>query len=64
MIEMPGEIEIKTNLQDATDIILFGGEPYTEPIVAEGPFVMNNAAEIAQDYKDFHSGKYGKINYK
>src|SRR5436190_9626361 len=34
-----GTIEIKTADNGTTDIILFGGEPYTEPIVAQGPFV-------------------------
>ena len=47
----------------AIDIILFGGEKYTEPIVAQGPFVMNSEAEIAQAYRDFHAGKYGKMSY-
>lgn len=47
---------------EATDILLFGGEPYTEPIVAEGPFVMNSRAEIADAYRDFYAGKYGEIN--
>jgi redox-sensitive bicupin YhaK (pirin superfamily) len=59
-----GEIEIKNNLQEATDIILFGGAPYMEPIVAEGPFVMNSRLETVDAYKDFFEGKYGKINYK
>ena len=59
-----GEIVMENKLNEATDIILFGGEPYTEPIVAEGPFVMNSSAEIAEAYRDFHAGKYGKINYK
>lgn len=58
-----GEIAIENKLQGATDIILFGGEPYTEPIVAKGPFVMNNLAETAEAYRDFYAGKYGKINY-
>ena len=58
-----GEIEFKNNLHTATDIILFGGETYTEPIVAEGPFVLNSNAEIAEAYRDFHSGKYGTIKY-
>ena len=56
-----GEIEIKNNLQEAADIILFGGETYTEPIVAEGPFVMNSKGEIADAYRDFYAGKYGEI---
>lgn len=57
-----GEIAIENSLQEATDIILFGGEPYTEPIVAEGPFVMNSRSEITIAYQDFYAGKYGEIN--
>lgn len=48
---------------EQADILVFGGESYTEPIVAEGPFVMNTRAEIAEAYKDFFNGKYGTINY-
>ena len=59
-----GTIEINNNSEAAIDIILFGGEKYTEPIVAEGPFVMNSQEEIAQAYRDFHNGKYGRINYQ
>lgn len=57
-----GEIEIENNSGEPLDILLFGGEPYTEPIVAEGPFVMNNRTEIAVAYRDFYDGKYGEIN--
>jgi redox-sensitive bicupin YhaK (pirin superfamily) len=56
-----GEIEIKNTSGKAIDIILFGGEEYTEPMVAEGPFVMNSLGEIADAYKDFYAGKYGQI---
>ena len=59
-----GIIEINNNSKDAIDIILFGGDKYTEPIVFGGPFVMNSQAEIAQAYSDFHAGTYGKINYR
>jgi redox-sensitive bicupin YhaK (pirin superfamily) len=59
-----GTIEISSRSEDAIDIIVFGGEIYTEPIVAEGPFVMNTRQEIAQAYQDFHAGKYGKITYE
>jgi redox-sensitive bicupin YhaK (pirin superfamily) len=58
-----GIIEIVNKNKMAMDIILFGGEHYTEPIVAEGPFVMNSHLEVADAYKDFFAGKYGKINY-
>ena len=59
-----GTIEINNNSEAAIDIILFGGEKYTEPIVAQGPFVMNTQEEIAQAYRDFHNGKYGQISYQ
>ena len=59
-----GEIELANKGISAVDIILFGGERYAEPIVAEGPFVMNSRTEIAQAYNDFFAGKYGTITYK
>ena len=60
-----GTIEISNPASGgAIDIILFGGEKYTEPIVASGPFVMNSQEEIARAYTDFHAGKYGKIGYQ
>ncbi len=49
---------------ETTDVILFGGEPYREPIVAQGPFVMNTHGEIADAYRDFFNGRYGKIQYQ
>ncbi len=59
-----GKIEIKNSSEKAIDIILFGGEEYKEPMVAQGPFVMNFVEEIAEAYKDFQVGKYGQINKK
>lgn len=56
-----GEIELKNTSDIAIDILLFGGETYTESVVAEGPFVMNTHGEIADAYRDFYAGKYGKI---
>jgi len=42
-------------------VFIFGGNEYTEPIVAEGPFVMNSYCEIVQAYGDFFEGRYGAI---
>lgn len=56
-----GEIEIKNTSEKAIDIMLFGGETYTESIIAEGPFIMNTQTEIADAYRDFYAGKYGEI---
>ncbi|HEX8192286.1 MAG TPA: pirin family protein [Allosphingosinicella sp.] len=43
-------------------ILLFGhGEPFREPIVAHGPFVMNSRAEIVQAVRDYESGRLGAL---
>jgi len=58
-----GTIEINNTSEKAIEILLFGGEEYVEPIVAQGPFVMNTQREISDAYHDFHAGKYGEIKY-
>ncbi|MFH7017301.1 pirin family protein [Flavobacterium sp. FlaQc-47] len=59
-----GEIEIKNTGLRTIDVLLFGGEEYTEPVIAEGPFVMNSKEEIISAYEDFYAGKYGEITTK
>ncbi len=45
---------------DATALLLCG-QPIDEPIVGSGPFVMNTRAEIEQAYRDYRSGRMGRI---
>lgn len=43
----------------AESIILFGhATPFNEPVVAQGPFVMNTVEEIEQAYEDYQQGKF------
>lgn len=56
-----GKIVFRNNSSIETDILLFGGEHYSEPIVARGPFVMNSLAGIIGAYRDYVAGKYGAI---
>jgi quercetin 2,3-dioxygenase len=53
----PGEVRVKA-LEDS--ILIFGhAQPFNEPIVAQGPFVMNSLSEIEEAYRDYQTGKFG-----
>jgi len=56
-------IELSNPTDSSIDMLIFGGEPYAEPMVSQGPFVMNSQAEIKQAYADYRNGKYGEIDY-
>lgn len=47
-----GSIELEA-LAGATHVVVFGGAPIEEPLVRDGPFVMNDDTEIRQAYADF-----------
>jgi len=49
-------------LQSAKEsrILLLSGVPFDEPIVGQGPFVMNTTVEIKKAYSEFMSGKFGR----
>ncbi len=43
------------------DVLLLGGTPIREPIVWQGPFVMNTKQEILEAFDDFQSGRMGTV---
>ncbi len=44
-------------------LLVMDGEPIAEPIVGQGPFVMNTRDEIQQAFKDYQLGHMGEINH-
>jgi quercetin 2,3-dioxygenase len=52
------EIQVQASVDS---VILFGhAKPYHEPVVAQGPFVMNTQEEIMEAYSDYRAGKFGQ----
>jgi quercetin 2,3-dioxygenase len=45
---------------DAT-LLVMDGEPFDEPVIGQGPFVMNSRAELQQAFEDYQMGKMGEI---
>jgi quercetin 2,3-dioxygenase len=41
--------------------ILLAGEPIGEPVVGQGPFVMNTREEIREAYGEYQSGAMGRL---
>lgn len=52
---------ITLNATSDARLLLMAGQPFDEPIVGHGPFVMNSRAEIEQAFHDFQQGKMGVI---
>jgi redox-sensitive bicupin YhaK (pirin superfamily) len=44
-----------------TTLLVLNGEPFAEPVVGYGPFVMNTRREIEQAIADYQNGKMGRI---
>ena len=42
-------------------LLVMGGEPFDEPVVGHGPFVMNSRAEIQQAFEEYQLGRMGEI---
>jgi hypothetical protein len=43
-------------------MLLLAGEPINEPVVGQGPFVMNTAEEIRHAFAEYQSGAMGHLH--
>lgn len=55
----------KIEVEALEDSILILGHalPFNEPMVAQGPFVMNTQQQIQEAYTDYQAGKFGAWNH-
>ncbi len=60
LVDRAGE-RVGIDCEEDTTALLLCGEPIDEPIVGQGPFVMNSAAEIRQAIVDYQSGRMGHL---
>ena len=51
--------ELSIEATEESTILIVHALPFNEPIVAQGPFVMNTENEIERAYQDYREGKFG-----
>jgi quercetin 2,3-dioxygenase len=52
---------IQVSATSDAKLLVITGEPIDEPIVGQGPFVMNTRAEIQRAFQDYQLGRMGEI---
>ncbi|MBC6367147.1 pirin family protein [Algoriphagus sp. AK58] len=55
--------KIKVEASENTILILGHARPFNEPMVAQGPFVMNTQQQIYEAYQDYQAGKFGSWDH-
>jgi quercetin 2,3-dioxygenase len=53
-------VTVKAN-KDAK-LLVMSGEPFSEPVVGRGPFVMNSPEEIQQAFEEYQLGHMGQLD--
>jgi quercetin 2,3-dioxygenase len=61
LVEFNNDAEEIRIVATTDSTVLFGhAAPFNEPVVAQGPFVMNTEEEIQKAYADYRQGKFGR----
>lgn len=60
IFERQGQVIVVKANTDAR-LLVMDGEPIAEPIVGQGPFVMNTRTEIQQAFEEYQLGRMGEL---
>jgi redox-sensitive bicupin YhaK (pirin superfamily) len=54
----------RLNVEAKSDanLLVMDGEPFAEPVVGHGPFVMNSHEEIQRAFEDYQLGRMGELS--
>ncbi|MCC9656790.1 pirin family protein [Rhodopirellula halodulae] len=61
LLERDGKT-IAINANEGARLLLLTGHPLGEPVVGQGPFVMNTREEIREAIADYQAGKMGQLS--
>ena len=61
IFDRAGDGGISVKAKTDAKLLVMDGEPFAEPVVGHGPFVMNSRAEIQQAFEDYQLGRMGEI---
>jgi len=61
IFETEGDAILIENTSPSSNLLILGGEPINEPVVAYGPFVMNTEEEIQAAITDLRAGRFGQL---
>ncbi|MFV3407471.1 pirin family protein [Bdellovibrio bacteriovorus] len=50
---------LRVNAEEDAVILFAHADPFNEPVISHGPFVMNTKAEIIEAIEDYQAGKFG-----
>ncbi len=61
MFDRQGEL-VTLQAETASRLLVLTGQPLNEPVVGQGPFVMNTREEIQQAIQDYQAGRMGHLS--
>lgn len=61
LVTLSGEDKVSIKAPSESIVLVMSGKPILGPVARSGPFVMTTPEEIDEAWRDFDTGKFGKI---